>query len=293
MSILVGPDTKVLIQGITGRAGRLHTQSMLEYGTTIVAGVRPGAEGEEVCGVPVYNRVKSAVAETGANASVLFVPAHAVKGAALEAIDAGIKLLVIIPEHVPLHDTLEIINEARKRGAIVIGPNTAGMIAPPVKCKLGFMPNRYYIPGPVGVVTRSGTLTYEIVSRLTLAGIGQTTCVGVGGDAAVGTRFPDLLKLFEADPETKVMLLVGELGGTQEEEAAELVRTGLITKPVIAYIAGYSIPSGKRFGHAGTIVEGNRGTIESKLNAFAEAGIPVAKFPADVVKLIKEGGYDG
>ncbi len=288
MAILVDENTKLCVQGITGKAGSLHTSTMLEYGTKIFAGVRPGAEGEEVYGIPVFNRVSTAVEETGVNASIIFVPAAMAKGAALEAIAAGIKLIVIIPEHVPIHDSLEIMAAAEEAGATVVGPNTPGFIAPSLKCKIGFVPNRYYIPGPVGVAARSGTLTYEIVSRLTLAGIGQSTAIGVGGDPVIGTRFPELLKRFEADSETKVILLIGEVGGTQEEEAAALVETGKIKKPVIAYIAGFSAPPGKRLGHAGAIISGSHGTMESKLRAFERAGIAVAKTPSQVLDLVRE-----
>lgn len=287
MSILVDENTKVVIQGITGNAGRRHAKTMLEYGTNIVAGARPGAQGEDILGIPVFNKVRTAVEKEGANTSVLFIPALVVKGAALEAIDAGIKLLVIIPEHVPLHDVIEIKEEAKNAGAVIVGPNTPGMIAPLLKCKLGFVPNQYYIPGPVGVASRSGTLTYEIVSRLTLAGIGQSTCIGVGGDPVVGIRFPELLREFEKDEKTKVILLIGEIGGTAEEESAELIINGEMKKPVVAYIAGYSAPKEKQIGHAGAIISGERGTMENKLRAFENAGVLVAKTPSEVVELIK------
>jgi len=292
MSILVGPDTKVIVQGITGRAGSLHTAGMLAYGTKIVGGVRPGAGGEEVNGVPVWNKVKAAVAETGANTSVLFVPAATAKGAALEAIAAGIRLLVMVPEHVPPHDTLEILEAAEEAGAMVVGPNTPGLIAPPLKCKLGFMPDRYCIPGQVGIASRSGTLAYEVLARLTAAGIGQSTCVGIGGDPTIGLRFTDLLPMFEADPETKLILLVGEIGGSQEEEAAEMIASGKISKPVIAYIAGKSVPQGKQIGHAGAIISGERGTWAGKVTALAASGVGVAKTLGELPGLIngKMGG---
>lgn len=288
MSILLNAETKVVVQGITGSAGGMHTKNMLEYGTKIVAGVRPGAEGQEVHGVPVFNTVKSAVEKTGANTSILFVPGGVVKSAAIEAMDAGIKLLVIVPEHVPLHDTMEIVTYAKKKGVVVIGPNTAGMIAPESKTKVGFVPNGYFVPGSVGVASRSGTLMYEIISRLTLNELGQTTCIGVGGDPIVGTRFPELLKMFQKDPQTKAILLIGEIGGSQEEDAAALVSSGVVTKPVIAYIAGRSAPKGKKIGHAGAIVAGDKGTMESKLAAFEDAGIKVAKTPGEVVELVRK-----
>ncbi len=283
---MIDSSTRVVVQGITGKAGSLHTKTMLEYGTNIVAGVRPGAEGEEVHGILVYNKVKSAVAEHDANASILFVPGPLVKGAALEAINAGIRLLVIIPEHVPIHDTIEIMEHARKKGAAVVGPNTAGLIYPEYKCKIGFVPNKYFIPGPVGIGSRSGTLMYELVARLTRSNIGQSLCVGVGGDPIVGMRFPQLLRIFQKDKNTKAILLIGEIGGTQEEDAAELVVSGEITKPVVAYMAGHSAPKEKKIGHAGAIVSGEKGTMESKLRAFEKAGIGVAKTPGEVVNLI-------
>ena len=287
MSPLVTSDTKVLVQGITGTAARHHARLMLDYGTRVVAGARPGAGGEEVHGVPVFDTPEAAVAETGADASILFVPAGAMKAAAFSALDAGIRLLVMVSEHVPLHDTLQIVARAEEAGARVVGPNTPGLIAPPERCKIGFVPSRYYAPGPVGVASRSGTLTYEIVSRLTMEDIGQTLCVGVGGDPAVGTTFARLAHLFEADPATRAMLFVGEVGGSMEEEVADLVATGQIRKPVVAYIAGRTAPEGKRMGHAGAIVSGGRGSIKSKLAAFEAARIPVASVPGEVVSLVR------
>lgn len=288
MGILVDENTKIIVQGITGKAGSTHTKNMLDYGTRIAAGVRPGADGEEVHGIPVYNTVRSALEEHEANASILFVPSNLAKGAALEAIEAGIKLVVIIPEHVPLLDTLEIIETAKKHKSTVIGPNTPGLISPEARCKIGFVPNQYYIPGSVGVASRSGTLTYEIVSRLTLNGIGQTTCIGVGGDPLVGTPFPNLVKMFEEDTKTRLILLIGEIGGTQEENVAEMIINGDVKKPVVVYIAGHAVPSGKKMGHAGAIVSGGMGTIESKMRIFERAGVAVAKTPAEAVELVKE-----
>jgi succinyl-CoA synthetase alpha subunit len=288
MSILAGSHTKVIVQGITGSAARLHTKVMLDYGTQIVAGARPGAAGEVVCGVPVYNTVEEALLNHQIDASVLFVPGRVVKNAAEEALDAGIRLLVIVAERVPLHDTITIVEKAEEYGATIIGPNTPGLISPPEHTKLGFVPSQYYTPGPIGVASRSGTLTYEIVSRLTSAGIGQTTCVGVGGDPIVGLSFPRTLALFEKDKDTDAILLICEIGGTMEEEASELVKRGKISKPIFAYIAGRTAPVGKRVGHAGAIIEGNRGTIESKLQAFEDAGIPVAFTPADVIGIARK-----
>lgn len=287
MESLVDDNTKVVVQGITGNMGSLHTETMLEYGTKIVAGVRPGAEGQVVHGVPVYNTVKTAVEKHGANTSILFVPPTMVKNGAIEAIDAGIKTLILVSEHVPIQDTIEILERAKRSGARIIGPNTAGLISPWHKCKIGFVPNRYFVPGPVSVATRSGTLMYELVSRLTLKGIGQSTCVGAGGDPVVGTRFAELLRIYEADPKTELILLIGEIGGTQEEEAAALVKSGEVKKPVVAYLAGRSAPKGKRMGHAGALISGDTGTMENKLKAFSEANIPVARTPEELVELIE------
>lgn len=289
MSIIANHSSKVLIQGITGNAARLHTKNMLDYGTKIVAGTKPGGGGEEVHGVPVYDSVAQAVEKhPHLNTTILFVPPKGTKEAALEALDAGIEIVVMVAEHVPLHDNLMILEEAGKKGALVIGPNTPGLISPSERTKLGFVPSQYFIPGPVGVASRSGTLTYEIVSRLTLHGIGQTTCIGVGGDPIVGTPFPKILQLFEEDSETKAVLLIGEIGGTREEEAAEMIQDGRITKPVFSYLVGRTAPEGKRVGHAGALIEGSRGTIESKLTFFRKAGVPVAETPADVIQIAKE-----
>ena len=288
MSVLVDSNIRLLVQGITGTAAQHHTRLMLEYGTRVVAGVRPGAAGQKVHGVPVFDTVEAAVDASGANSTILFVPAGAMKAAAFEALEAGIALAVMVSEHVPVHDTMAIVEKAGQTGADLVGPNTPGLIAPPAGCKIGFVPAQYYLPGPVGVASRSGTLTYEIVSRLTLAGIGQSTCVGVGGDPIVGTTFAQMARLFEADPGTRVILLIGEVGGSMEEETAKLVTRGEITKPVVTYIAGRTAPEGKRMGHAGAIVASGRGSITSKLNAFADASIPVAEVPAQVVDMVKK-----
>jgi len=286
VTALVDKGTRLLVQGITGKAATLHTKLMLDYGTTVVAGARPDAGGQLVEGVPVFNTAAEAVQQTGATASVLFVPAYAIRHAAFEAMDAGVKLLVMVPEHVPQHDTMAIIERAQSCGARVVGPNTPGLICPEVRCKIGFLPHRYFLDGTVGVVSRSGTLTYEIVGRLTAAGIGQSTTVGVGGDPMVGTTFAELLELFEADARTKAVVLIGEIGGSMEEDAAELVEQGRVTKPVVAFLAGRNAPPDKRMGHAGAIVAAGRGSIDSKLEAFARAGIAVADHPAEVVSLI-------
>ncbi len=286
MGIIVDENTRVVVQGITGNAGSAHTKTMMDFGTKIVAGTKPGGAGQEVLGVPVFNTVKEAVEETGANTSIMFVPAKAAKGAAFEAIDAGIKTIVVIPEHVPPLDTIAIVEKANRNDVVMVGPNTPGIITPRAKTKVGFVPNQYYIPGNVGVASRSGTLTYEIVSRLTKNGIGQSTCLGVGGDPIVGTPFPLAARRFQDDTDTKVMLFVGEIGGSQEEEVAALVKEGVITKPVVAYMAGYSAPKGKRLGHAGALISGTTGSMESKIAAFASAGVKVAKTPDDVVSLV-------
>ena len=285
---LVDQETRVVVQGITGTAARHHTELMIQYGTNIVAGVRPGAAGQKVEGVPVYDSVADAVQAQRANASILFVPARALKAAAFEAMAAGVKLLVLVPEHVPLHDAMIVVEEANRCGVHLVGPNTPGLICPAARCKMGFVPDQYFAPGPVGVASRSGTLTYEIVSRLTLAGIGQSTVVGVGGDRIVGTTFAKMLELFEADTQTESIVLVGEIGGTMEEEAAELICSGKVTKPVTSFLAGRNVPEGKRMGHAGAIVASGRGSIKSKLEAFAKAGVEVAEVPADVVPLVRQ-----
>ncbi len=286
MSVLVDKDTKVVVQGITGTAASFHTENMLNYGTKIAAGVRPGAGGKSVKGVPVYDTCSDVMKEHNIDVSILFVPPGIMKKAAFEALDAGIKLLVMVSEHVPLHDTVAIIQKAEKSGAGVIGPNTPGLIAPDLRCKIGFVPEKYFIPGSVGVASRSGTLTYEIVSRLTQRDIGQSFCVGVGGDPIVGKPFPQIAELMEEDPSTELILLIGEIGGTAEEETAEMIAKGDINKPVVAYIAGRTAPPDKRMGHAGAIIAGNKGTIESKLNAFENAGVPVAEVPAEVPGLV-------
>ncbi len=287
MSILAHKDTNVLIQGITGRAARHHTENMLAYGTRVVAGTRPGAGGQEVAGVPVYDSVPEACRAHRIDASILFIPAKGVKDSALEALRAGIKLLVIVTEHVPLHDAMLIMEEKTKHDAVIIGPNTPGMISPPEKTILGFVPTRYFVPGPIGVASRSGTLTYELVSRLTAAGLGQSTCIGVGGDRMVGLRFADALPRFEQDPGTEAVLLVGEIGGTMEEEAAELVKDGRITKPVVAYLAGHTAPEGIKLGHAGAIVAGGRGAMKTKIQALRDAGVRVAGQPAEAIELVR------
>lgn len=285
MSIYITNKTRVLVQGITGKQGSFHARQMLDYGTKIVGGVSPGKSGQFVEGVPVFDTVYAAMEEEPADATILFIPAPFAKDAALEAIDAGVKLLVLLPEHIPLHDAADIMSYARHKDVVVVGPNTFGLVSSG-SCKIGIMPNRYFVAGPVGVVSRSGTLCYEIVGNLTEAGIGTTTVVGLGGDRVVGLNFIDVLQQFANDPETKAVILVGEIGGSSEEDAAAYI-TRSMSKPVVAYIAGESAPPGKRMGHAGAIIERGRGTYESKIKSLTEAGVRVAKLPSEVPDLVK------
>ena len=288
MSILLNRETKVLVQGITGRAGRVQTKWMLEYGTNIVAGVTPGKGGEEVEGIPVYDTVAEAVARQGAEASVFFVPPPAIKEAALQSIDAGIRLIVVVTEYIPVHDVMEIKEYASDRGVQIIGPTSPGVITVG-EAKMGIMPGNMFTPGHIGVISRSGTLSYEISINLASGGLGQSTVVGIGADLVVFTNIPELLRLFEKDPGTDLVVIVGEVGGVQEEKAAEFIDRWM-TKPVVAYIAGYNAPEGKRMGHAGAIIRGEygRGTPQSKMAALKEVGVDVAKYPAQVVELIQK-----
>ncbi len=286
MTVLVDGETRVVVQGITGHQGTVHTRAMREFGTQVVAGVTPGKAGSTVEGVPVFDTVREAVAKTGANASCLFVPAPFAKDALIEAVDAGIRLSVLVTEHIPFHDMLVMYHYARARGTRIIGPNCPG-IAAPGRSKVGIIPNVVFRPGRVGVISRSGTLTYEIVNGIKEHGLGQSTCIGLGGDPVVGTSFVDALPLFERDPETDLMVLVGEIGGTAEEDAAELIRTSF-SKPVVAYIAGRSAPPGKRMGHAGAIISRGRGTAASKVAALERAGARVARFPYEVPEIVAE-----
>jgi succinyl-CoA synthetase alpha subunit len=286
MAIYINKQTRILVQGITGKQGSFHTGQMLEYGTAIVGGVSPGKGGQSVEGAPVFDTVFEAMEKQPAEASILFIPAPFARDAALEALDAGIKILVLIPEHIPLHDAMDIMAYAKNKGAVVVGPNTFGLVSAG-QCKIGIMPNKYFIPGPVGVVSRSGTLCYEIVGHLTANQMGTTTVVGLGGDRVVGLHFIDVLKEFEADPETKAIVLVGEIGGSAEEEAADYIAKE-ISKPVVAYLAGKSAPPGKRMGHAGAIIERGKGTFEGKVKALTAAGVKVAALPDEIVGLIKE-----
>ena len=286
MAILVDKETKVLIQGITGKEGMFHTRLMLDYGTKIVAGVTPGKYGENVFGIPVYDTVKEALANHEIDASGIFVPGRFAKDAAFEAIDAGIKLLVILTEGIPMHDSMKIKAFAREKGARVIGPNTPGLVTVG-QCRLGLLDTHHVMPGNIGVISRSGTLTTEITASMVNEGVGQSTIVGIGGDGVVGSTIKDILTLFEKDNKTKGVVVIGEIGGTMEEEAAEFVREKM-TKPVVAWIAGRNAPEGKRLGHAGAIVEGGMGTAESKLRALTQAKIAIAEAPWEVGKLMKD-----
>lgn len=285
MAVIINDKTKILVQGMTGNQGQFHTGQMLAYGSKIIGGISPGKGGQNVQGVPVYDSIEQAMQVEPADASVIFIPARFVKESALEAMEAGIKTLVIITEHVPLHDALDIMSYAEKKGVQIVGPNTYGLISPG-QCKIGIMPNRIFLPGSVGIVARSGTLSYEIVSQLTDAGIGQSTVVGLGGDRVVGLSFIDVLQKFEADPETKGVVLVGEIGGNAEEEAAQYIKS--MKKPVVAFLAGKSAPPGKRMGHAGAIIERGKGTFASKVEALTEAGVKVASLPWEVSTLLKQ-----
>ncbi|HLM90931.1 MAG TPA: succinate--CoA ligase subunit alpha [Thermoplasmata archaeon] len=286
MSVLVSAETKVVVQGITGHQGTVHTRQMKAFGTSVVAGVTPGKGGSTVEETPVFGSVREAVSTTGANASCIFVPAPYAKDALLESVDAGIRLSVIVTEHIPFHDMLVMYHYARSKGARIIGPNCPGIASPGVS-KVGIIPNVVFRPGRVGVISRSGTLTYEIVNGITEHGLGESTCIGLGGDPVVGTSFVDALPLFEKDPGTEVLVLVGEIGGTAEEDAAEYI-SHHFTKPVVAYIAGRSAPEGKRMGHAGAIIDRGRGTAPTKVAALEAAGARVARFPYEIPDLVAE-----
>jgi succinyl-CoA synthetase alpha subunit len=285
LGIFISRDTKAVVQGITGTQGSFHTKLMLDYGTKIVAGVTPGKGGTEVHGVPVYDTVEEAVNNHEANASIIFVPAPFAADAALESIEAGLKTLVIITERVPIKDSIEVMAYAKRERVTVIGPNTPGIIVPD-ECKLGIMPAHVFRSGVVGVASRSGTLTYEIASGLSVKGLGQSTCVGLGGDPIVGLSFVDMLKRFGEDEQTKAVALIGEIGGNLEELAAEFVASGGFDKPVVAFVAGRTAPRGKRMGHAGAIVMGRAGTAQIKVEAFLEAGVKVAEKPSDVARIL-------
>ncbi|RLB43192.1 MAG: succinate--CoA ligase subunit alpha [Deltaproteobacteria bacterium] len=286
MSILVDENSRVVVQGITGREGTFHTKQMLAYGTNVVAGVTPGKGGQEVEGVPVMNRVAEAVEKEGANVSCIFVPAPFAPDAVLEAAAAGIKVIVCITEGIPVLDMVKVVNFVKEKGSVLIGPNCPGIISPG-KTKVGIMPGHIHRQGSMGVISRSGTLTYEVVDQLTKAGLGQSTCIGIGGDPVIGTTFIDHLRLFNEDSQTEGVVLIGEIGGTAEEEAAEYIKAEF-TKPVLAFIAGRTAPPGRRMGHAGAIISGGQGKAEDKINALQAAGIEVVLNLAELGKTAAE-----
>jgi succinyl-CoA synthetase alpha subunit len=286
MSILADRNTRLVIQGITGNEGSFHGQQMIAYGTRVVAGCTPGRGGETCLDVPVYNTMKEAVQRTDANASVVYVPAAAAADAALEAIASGVSLVVVITEGIPVLDMVRVYWAARERGVALIGPNCPGIISPG-KAKIGIMPGHIHKEGRIGLISRSGTLTYEIVKELSTHGLGQSTCIGIGGDPIIGTSFVDALERFENDPDTDAVVLLGEIGGTDEEAAADFVKARM-TKPVVGFIAGLTAPPGKRMGHAGAIISGGKGTAKDKIAALNAAGIPVAERPDQVPGLVKE-----
>lgn len=285
MSILVDKNTRVVVCGLTGREGGFHTGQMIDYGTQIVAGVTPGKGGTDYLNVPVFDTVEEAVHKTDANASVIFVPAQFAADSILECEAAGLPFICCITEGIPTQDMVQVVNQLKQNGrSRLLGGNCAGIITPG-ECKMGIMPGHIFKPGPVGLVSRSGTLTYEIVWEMTLGGFGQTTCVGIGGDPVPGTRFLETLEMFEADPKTQAVVMIGEIGGTDEETAAEFIKT--ISKPVVGFISGRTAPPGKRMGHAGAIVSGGKGTAQSKVDALLAAGAAVADKTTDVPKLLK------
>ncbi|MFO8172986.1 MAG: succinate--CoA ligase subunit alpha [Longimicrobiales bacterium] len=291
MAIFVDESTRLVVQGITGRDGSFHTRQMMEYGTQVVAGVTPGKGGQTFDGpdgktVPIFNTVEEAVQEAGANTAAIYVPPAFAAGAVLEAAGAGVEFIVCITEGVPVQDMTRVLRYVKDRGARLLGPNCPGIISPG-KAKVGILPAQIVTPGPVGVISRSGTLTYEAVIQLTNAGIGQTTCVGIGGDPLIGTNFIDALSAFKDDPETKAIVMIGEIGGTDEQEAAAWVKENLDI-PVVGFIAGQTAPPGRRMGHAGAIISGSAGTAEEKMSAFKENGIAVAARPVEIAELIQK-----
>lgn len=278
MSILVDENTKVVVQGITGNEGLFHTKQMTEYGTKVVAGMTPGKGGQKIEGIPVFNSVMEAVKETGANGSAIFVPPAFAADAIMEAADSGVSVVVCLTEGIPTLDMVMVRKYLKERGTKLIGPNTPGIISPG-KCKIGVMAGYIHRQGTVGIMSRSGTLTYEVVDQLTKKGIGQSTCVGIGGDQIIGLNYVDLLELFEKDPDTEALIMIGEIGGTAEEEAAQFIEKH-VTKPVVAFIAGLTAPPGRRMGHAGAIISGGKGTAGEKMEALEKAGVRVVKNPA-------------
>lgn len=286
MSVLVGQSTRLLVQGITGREGEFHARQMLAYGTKVVGGVTPGRGGQTALDLPVFNTMQEAVAATNANASIIYVPAVGAPDSIIEAVDAGIELVVCITEGIPTIDMLRVYHHVRERGARLIGPNCPGLISPGTS-KVGIMPGHIHKPGGVGLVSRSGTLTYEIVHELTNRGLGQSTCIGIGGDPIVGTSFVEVIELFNDDPDTKSIVMIGEIGGTEEERAAEYIAAH-VKKPVVAFVAGLTAPPGKRMGHAGAIISGGTGSAADKIAAFERAGVHVAKSPSEVGDIMSE-----
>ena len=285
MSILIDQTTRVIVQGITGRDGRFHALKMREYGTKVVGGATPGKEGQSIEGIPVFNSMEKAVRETGADASVIFVPPQFAADAICEAADAGIKVIVAITEGIPTFDVMKALKFIERKGAVLIGPNCPGLISPG-KCKIGILPSNIFTEGRVGLISRSGTLTYEVVHQLTQAGFGQSTCIGMGGDPIIGLGFIELLARFEVDPETDAVALIGEIGGNAEEQAAAFIAANM-KKPVVAFIAGQTAPPDKRMGHAGAIISSGSGTAAEKIAAFENIGVPVAKEPAEFPELMK------
>ena len=286
MSILVNKKTRVICQGFTGKQGTFHSEKAISYGTNVIGGVTPGKGFQKHLGLPVFNTVQEAVTQLSPNATVIYVPAPFCKDSIIEAADAGIELIVCITEGIPVIDMLEVKNYLRNKNSRLIGPNCPGIITPG-QCKIGIMPGEIHKAGKVGIISRSGTLTYEAVNQTTKLGFGQSTCVGIGGDPIAGSNFIDILKLFQSDPETKAIIMVGEIGGTAEEEAAEYIKRH-ITKPIVAYIAGTTAPPGKRMGHAGAIISGGKGTANEKIESLQLAGVFVAKSPAEIGKSLQE-----
>ncbi len=284
MSVLVDKNTRVICQGLTGQQGTYHTEQAIAYGTKMVGGVTPGKGGQKHLGLPVFNTMIDAINATDADATVIYVPAPFCKDSIVEAVEAGIKLVVCITEGVPTLDMLEIKNYLKNKNAKLIGPNCPGIITPG-ECKIGIMPGNIHLPGSIGIVSRSGTLTYEAVKQTTDLGLGQTTCIGIGGDPIPGMNFIDVLSMFQADPRTEGIILVGEIGGSGEEEAAEFIKKN-VNKPVVAYIAGVTAPAGKRMGHAGAIIAGGKGTAEDKYAALEDAGVYIVKSPAEIGKMM-------
>lgn len=286
MAILVNKDTRVIVQGITGKFGYYHSKRMLEYGTKIVAGVTPGKGGIEVNGIPVYDTVQEAMKYHSADATITFVPGPFTKDAIFEAVEARVKLIACVVEAMPIKDMMIVYQELKGTNTVLLGPNSPGILTVD-ECLIGYMPTQIYRRGPVGIVSRSGTFSYLVANAITKAGLGQTTCVGIGGDPITGVRFIDILRLFESDPETKIIVLIGEIGGTAEEEAAEYIKSE-ITKPVVAIVVGRSAPEGKTMGHAGAIITRGKGSYHSKVESFRKAGVPVASTAAEVASLVKD-----